>query len=55
MRAPYLAPVAPNDDGLSVGEPFSIRDFVRAVRRRWWVVPIVFVLFLLLIVYVTMG
>ena len=45
MRAPYLAPVAPSDDGLSGGEPFSIRDFVRAVRRRWWAVPIVFVLF----------
>ena len=45
MRAPYLAPVAPSDDGLSAAEPFSIRDFVRALRRRWWAVPIVFVLF----------
>src|SRR6185503_19118488 len=44
-RAPYLAPVA-NGDAAAVGaDPFSVRDFLRAVRRRWWAVPLVFVLF----------
>jgi tyrosine-protein kinase Etk/Wzc len=45
LRAPYLAPVA-NGDAAAVGaDPFSVRDFLRAVRRRWWAVPLVFVLF----------
>jgi capsular exopolysaccharide synthesis family protein len=45
MRAPYLTPVAPSEDGATGGEPFSPREMLLAVRRRWWVVPIVFVLF----------
>ena len=45
MRAPYLTPVANGDDGLAGSDLFSVRDFMRAVRRRWWAVPIVFVLF----------
>ena len=45
MRAPYLAPVANGDDGPVGGESFSPRDILLAVRRRWWAVPIVFVLF----------
>ena len=45
MRAPYLTPVTNGDDGAVTSDPFSVRDFLRAVRRRWWAVPIVFVLF----------
>jgi capsular exopolysaccharide synthesis family protein len=45
LRAPYLAPVANGDDGPVGGESFSPRDILLAVRRRWWAVPIVFVLF----------
>jgi tyrosine-protein kinase Etk/Wzc len=37
--------VTNGDDGAVGGDPFSIRDFMRAVRRRWWAVPVVFVLF----------
>ena len=45
MRAPYLAPVANGEDGAIGGESFSPREIRAAVRRRWWAVPIVFVLF----------
>src|SRR5688500_9468826 len=45
MRAPYLMPVANGEDTVGGGEPFSPREVLLAVRRRWWVVPIVFVLF----------
>ena len=45
MRAPYLAPVANGDDAPVGGDAFSVRDVLLAVRRRWWAVPIVFVLF----------
>ena len=45
MRAPYLAPVANGDDAPVGGDSFSPRDVLMAVRRRWWAVPIVFVLF----------
>jgi capsular exopolysaccharide synthesis family protein len=38
--------VTNGDDGAVGGDPFSIRDFLRAVRRRWWAVPVVFVLFI---------
>ena len=45
MRAPYLAPSAAGEDGVVGGDPFSVRDFIGAVRRRWWAVPLVFVAF----------
>jgi succinoglycan biosynthesis transport protein ExoP len=45
LRAPYLAPVTNGDDGVVGSDPFSVRDFLRAVRRRWWAVPLVFALF----------
>jgi len=46
MRAPYLTPVTNGDDGFAaVGEPFSPRDVMLAVRRRWWAVPLVFAVF----------
>ena len=45
MRAPYLAPVANGEDAPAGGDAFSVRDVLLAVRRRWWAVPIVFVLF----------
>ena len=44
MRAPYLTPVASDDTAVG-GDPFSIREVLRAVRRRWWAVPLVFVAF----------
>jgi capsular exopolysaccharide synthesis family protein len=46
LRAPYLAPVTNGEDAAASSDPFSIRDFLRAVRRRWWVVPLVFALFI---------
>jgi capsular exopolysaccharide synthesis family protein len=46
LRAPYLASVSNGDDGtFTGGDPFSLRDLTAAVRRRWWAVPLVFVLF----------
>jgi capsular exopolysaccharide synthesis family protein len=45
LRAPYLTPVANGDDSAVGADLFSVRDFLRAVRRRWWAVPLVFVLF----------
>lgn len=45
MRAPYLASASNGDDAGVTGDPFSLRDLMAAVRRRWWAVPIVFVLF----------
>ena len=47
MRAPYLAPVANIEDGVGGSDPFSPRDVMLAVRRRWWAVPVVFALFCL--------
>jgi len=44
MRAPYLMPVVNGEDAGGGGESFSPREVLLAVRRRWWVVPIVFVL-----------
>ena len=44
MRAPYLAPSANGDDGPTTSDIFSVRELVLAVRRRWWAVPLVFVL-----------
>jgi capsular exopolysaccharide synthesis family protein len=43
LRAPYLAPAANGDDGPIAGDAFSLREVILAVRRRWWVVPLVFV------------
>jgi tyrosine-protein kinase Etk/Wzc len=45
LRAPYLTPTVNGDDGVTGPDPFSPRDILLAVRRRWWAVPIVFVLF----------
>ena len=45
MRAPYLASASNGDDTVVGGDPFSPRDVLAAVRRRWWAVPVVFVLF----------
>lgn len=45
MRAPYLVPVTNGDDPAAGPDAFSIRDIMLSVRRRWWAVPLVFVLF----------
>jgi tyrosine-protein kinase Etk/Wzc len=45
LRAPYLTPAANAEDSAVGGDPFSIREVLRAVRRRWWAVPLVFVAF----------
>jgi len=45
MRAPYLAPATTSDDGPAGVDLFSVRDFLRALRRRWWAVPLVFIPF----------
>ena len=45
MRAPYLTPVASGDETPLGGDAFSPRDIWLAVRRRWWAVPLVFVVF----------
>ena len=44
MRAPYLAASANGDDATHFADPFSIRELMQAVRRRWWAVPAVFVI-----------
>ena len=44
MRAPYLAPTGTGDDGPVTAEVISVRELLLAVRRRWWAVPVVFVL-----------
>ncbi|HUQ82032.1 MAG TPA: polysaccharide biosynthesis tyrosine autokinase [Gemmatimonadaceae bacterium] len=36
------------------GDPFSLRDLMAAVRRRWWAVPLVFVLFVAMGIWKTM-
>jgi capsular exopolysaccharide synthesis family protein len=54
MRAPYLLPVANGEDSSAGGDGFSPREILLAVRRRWWVVPIVFVLFVAFGVWRTM-
>jgi len=54
MRAPYLMPVVNGDDTAGGIEPFSPREVMLAVRRRWWAVPIVFVLFVAMGVWRTL-
>ena len=54
MRAPYLTPPAGSDEVTVAGEPFSPRAILLSIRRRWWVVPIVFALFVSLGVWRTM-
>ena len=44
MRAPYLAASANGDDATHFVDPFSVRELMQAVRRRWWAVPAVFVI-----------
>ena len=44
MRAPYLTQTINGDDGGVAVDPFSPKDLLQAVRRRWWAVPLVFVL-----------
>lgn len=45
MRAPYLIPAGNGEDAGTGADQFSPRELLLAVRRRWWVVPLVFVLF----------
>ena len=54
MRAPYLMPAVNGEDASIAGDGFSPREILLAVRRRWWVVPIVFVLFVAFGVWRTM-
>jgi capsular exopolysaccharide synthesis family protein len=44
LRAPYLAPAVNGADNPVGSDLFSVRELVLAVRRRWWAVPLVFVL-----------
>ena len=45
MRAPYLTQSSNGEDSAVAVDPFSPKDLLQAVRRRWWAVPLVFVLF----------
>jgi capsular exopolysaccharide synthesis family protein len=54
LRAPYLASASNGDDGVATGDPFSPRELMAAVRRRWWAVPVVFVLFVSFSIWRTM-
>lgn len=54
MRAPYLASTPNGDDAVTAGDPFSPREIIAAVRRRWWAVPLVFVLFVSFNIWRTM-
>src|SRR5688500_6155542 len=54
MRAPYLTPIANGEDVAVGGDGFAPREVLLAVRRRWWVVPIVFALFVAFGVWRTM-
>ena len=54
MRAPYLASTPNGDDAVAAGDPFSPREIMAAVRRRWWAVPLVFVLFVSFNIWRTM-
>jgi tyrosine-protein kinase Etk/Wzc len=44
LRAPYLTQSINGEDGGVAVDPFSPKDLLQAVRRRWWAVPLVFVL-----------
>jgi capsular exopolysaccharide synthesis family protein len=54
LRAPYLASTSNGDDAVATSDPFSPREVMAAVRRRWWAVPVVFVLFVSFNIWRTM-
>jgi capsular exopolysaccharide synthesis family protein len=54
VRAPYLAPAVNGEPNPIGSDLFSVRELVLAVRRRWWAVPLVFVLVVSLGIWRTM-